>query len=228
MGVLINTVGWVLSAAILGFAISAVFSAWLKLPRRLFLIPYIILSGIFVILFLRSNTIDLVALTSRNWIWGIIAGIVVGAITIVNVRSQPASREATGGALALDLAWLGLAYGVTDAMLLNVVPVLAVWNGFSQAGWTTSWPGRIGSAILALAASLLVTFTYHVGYREYRNTNVGLVLVGNTLITLAYLLSTNPLGALVSHSVMHFAAVLQGPDTTLQLPPHPEHALGNL
>jgi hypothetical protein len=64
-----------------------------------------------------------------------------------------------------------------------------------------------------------------VGYKEFRNKSVGLVLVGNTLITLAYLLSTNPLGAILSHTAMHVAAVIQGPETTIQLPPHRELAL---
>jgi hypothetical protein len=39
-------------------------------------------------------------------------------------------------------------------------------------------------------------------------------------MTLAFLLSGNPLGALISHPAMHVAAVLRGPETTIQLPPH--------
>jgi hypothetical protein len=76
-----------------------------------------------------------------------------------------------------------------------------------------------------LAASLLVTLAYHLGYPEFRSRKVGLVLVGNALITLAYLLSANPLGALISHTVMHLAAVIQGPETTIQLPPHLQTSL---
>ena len=73
-----------------------------------------------------------------------------------------------------------------------------------------------------------MTLTYHVGYAEFRNRSVGLVLVGNSLITLAYLLSTNPLGAILSHTAMHVAAVIQGPETTIQLPPHRELAVDNV
>lgn len=142
-----------------------------------------------------------------------------------NVRSQPASRQSTGGDLVLDIAWLGLAYGIVDALFLNVMPVLAVWAAFSHVGWAGSWPGKIGVGILALLASLWVTLAYHLGYSEFRNRSVGLVLVGNTLITLAYLLSTNPLGAILSHTAMHVAAVIQGPETTIQLPPHRELTL---
>ena len=211
---------WVLAASLLGFGISAVFSGWLKLSRRVFLIPYIGLTSAFLLWFFRANEIYLVALLAKNWIWGVVAGGIVGAFLVNNVRSQPSSRQSTGGDLALDIAWLGLAYGIVDALFLNTMPVLAVWTGFSQVGWAGSWLGKIGVGILALCASLLVTLTYHVGYSEFRNRSVGLVLVGNMLITLAYLLSTNPIGAILSHTVMHIAATIQGPETTIQLPPH--------
>lgn len=100
------------------------------------------------------------------------------------------------------------------------MPVAAVWMGFSEAGWAAAWPGKIAAGIVALLASLLVTLFYHLGYPEFRNRRVLLVLFGNLLITLAYLVSTNPLGAVLSHVVMHVAAVYQGPETMIQLPPH--------
>jgi hypothetical protein len=39
-------------------------------------------------------------------------------------------------------------------------------------------------------------------------------------MSLAYVLSANPLAALLSHIAMHIAAVLQGADSVIQLPPH--------
>ena len=211
---------WVLAASLLGFGISALFSSWLKLSRRVFLIPYVGLTSAFLFWFFQANKVYLVPLLAENWIWGIITGVIVGAFLVNNVRSQPASRQSKGGDLILDIAWLGLAYGIIDALFLNVMPVLAVWCALSQVEWAGSWSGKIGVGILALFASLWVTFTYHVGYSEFRNKSVGLVLVGNALITLAYLLSTNPIGAILSHTVMHIAATIQGPETTIQLPPH--------
>lgn len=214
------SIAWIVAASVLGFGISAIFSGWLNLSRRLFLVPYVALTGAFLTIFVLWHEIDLIALFTRNWIWGVIAGLVVGAFLVNNVRSQPASPRSTGGGLVLDLAWLGLVYGVIDALFLNVMPVVVVWNAFSQGGWADSWPSTIAAGLLALVASLLVTAAYHVGYPEFRNRRVGLVLVGNALITLAYLLSTNPLGAVISHAAMHLAAVWRGPETTIQLPPH--------
>jgi hypothetical protein len=213
-------IGWILAASLLGFGISAVFSSWLKLPRRVFLVPYIVLTIAFLFWFFRAMEIYLPAFLTENWMWGLIAGVIVGAFLVKNVRSQSHSRQAAGGDLLFDIAWLGLTYGIVDALYLNVMPVLAVSIGLSRVGWVTSWPGKIAFGILALAASLLVTFAYHVGYSEYRNKSVGLVLVGNMLITLAYVLSASPLGAVLGHTVMHVAATVQGPETTIQLPPH--------
>lgn len=214
------SLGWVLAAGLLGFAISAVFSGWLRLSRHLFLIPYFALSGILLYGFVRWSQIDPVALFVQNWYWGLLAGTIVGLFLIRNVRSQPASARSTGAGLLADVLWVGLGYGAMDALLLNIMPVVAVWHGFSTVGWTVNWPGKIAVGALALLASLLVTLLYHLGYPEFRNRKVALVLVGNALITLAYLVSTNPLGAVVSHVVMHVAAVYRGPETMIQLPPH--------
>jgi hypothetical protein len=220
MNTFFDTILWILAASLLGFGISAVFSGWLRLSRRVFLIPYIGLIGGFLVWFFRTNAIDLPGLLAENWIWGLVAGLLASILLVKNVRSQPNSRQTSGGELVFDLFWLGLAYGITDALFLNIMPVLAVWAGFSQAGVLDSWLAKIGAGILALLASLFVALAYHLGYREYRNRSVGLVLVGNAVITLAYLLSASPLGALISHTLMHIAATFQGPETTLQLPPH--------
>ncbi len=212
---------WVIVAGLLGFAISAIFSAWLNFSRRLFLVPYVILAGAFLHAYALWSKVDLGALLADNWIVGMVAGILVGIFLVRSVRSQPESRQSAGGELVFDLAWVGLVYGMLDALFLNVMPVLAIWHGFAGIEWAQSSLGRVAVGGLALSASLLVALTYHLGYREFRNRRVGLVLFGNALITLAFLLSGNPLGALISHTLMHLAAVVQGPETTIQLPPHP-------
>ncbi|MGD8626097.1 MAG: hypothetical protein PVF47_10935 [Anaerolineae bacterium] len=211
---------WVLAAGLLGMVIAAIFAGWLQLARRLFLVPYIVLSTAFLYAFCRWSQIDLISLFTQNWHWGLIAGVIVGVFLVKNVMSQPASARSTGAGLLFDVLWVGLGYGAMDALFLNVMPVVVVWTGFSEAGWTAFWSGKIATGAIALLASLLVTLSYHLGYPEFRNRKVSMVLIGNTLITLAYLVSANPLGAVVSHATMHVAAVFRGPETMLQLPPH--------
>ncbi|MFW9913647.1 MAG: hypothetical protein ACFFEU_14310, partial [Candidatus Thorarchaeota archaeon] len=203
-----------------GLFTSAVFSGRMKIPRHRFLVPYIILASIFLLCFFYFDSVNLIDFLLQNWFYGVIAGVIVGVILTRNVMSQPSSTSSSDRNLAVDILWLGIAYGLIDSLLLNVMPVIAVWNGFSQIGLLSTWTWQILAAILGLGASLLVTLLYHLGYTEFRNRKVGFVLIGNTIITLAYLLSTNPLGAILSHIIMHIAAVIRGPETTIQLPPH--------
>ena len=211
---------WVLLAGLLGLFTSAVFSGRMKIPRHRFLVPYIILASIFLLCFFYFDSVNLIDFLLQNWFYGVIAGVIVGVILTRNVMSQPSSTSSSDRNLAVDILWLGIAYGLIDSLLLNVMPVIAVWNGFSQIGLLSTWTWQISAAILGLGASLLVTLLYHLGYTEFRNRKVGFVLIGNTIITLAYLFSTNPLGAILSHIIMHIAAVIRGPETTIQLPPH--------
>lgn len=214
------SMGWVLAASSLGFLISAVFAGRMRLSRRLFLLPYVLLAGLFVYGFFRLNEIELISLFAENWVWGIVAGALLSLYLVKTVKAQPATRQSKGADLAVDMAWAGLVYGMLDALFLNILPVIAVWMGTDQFAWTSTLPGKIAVGVIALLASLLVTLAYHLGYPEFRNKRVLMVLLGNSLITLAFLLSGSPFGSLISHTAMHLAAVLQGPDTTIQLPPH--------
>jgi hypothetical protein len=155
-----------------------------------------------------------------NWMWGLIGAVIVGAFVVKNVLSQRHSAHSKGWLLALDLLWLGVVYGMVDALLLSVVPVLAVCQTFAVLGWTVSWIGKALFGLAAMLASLWVTAAYHFGYPEFRNPKLAAPVFGNGVISLGYLLTGNPLAALVSHIVMHMAAVLHGPETAAQLPPH--------
>lgn len=218
--------GWVIAASGLGFATSAIFAGWMQLSRHRFLVPYVLVTGVFLYSFITANQIDVAALLSRQWGWGVLAGVLVSVFLVRNVRTQPASRQTSGAGLAFDLAWAGVVYGLVDALFLNVMPVVAIWVGTSHLAWAATPEGSALVVLLALSASLLVTLAYHLGYAEFRNRSVGLVLLGNTVITLAFLMSGSPWGSILSHTVMHIAAVLRGPETTIQLPPHQQAGFG--
>jgi hypothetical protein len=122
--------------------------------------------------------------------------------------------------LGFDLLWSGLVYGLTDALLLSVFPVLATWQAFTLLDWTGTWPGKIMVGVIAALTSLFVTIAYHLGYPEYRGKGLMGPVIGNTTMTLGYLLTNNPLAAVLSHIAMHIAGVLRGPASVTQLPPH--------
>lgn len=212
--------GWVVAAGILGFALSAIFAGVLHLPRKLYLIPYIVISGLFFYAFIYWNGISMYDLIRYNWVWGVIGAVLLTVFTVKNVLSQPVSPRPKGFLLVFDLLWSGVAYGLMDALLLTVLPVLATWQAFTLLNWTTNWQGRILVGMLAVIASVLVTVAYHLGYPEYRRTRLFGPVIGNTAMTLGCLLTNNPLAAVFSHIAMHIAAVLHGPASVMQLPPH--------
>ncbi len=151
-----------------GFAIAAVFAGIFRLPRSIYLVAYLALAAPFLYGFARWSNLSIGSLIRHNWVWGLVAAVLVGAFTVRNILSQPASPHSQGLSLALDIAWLGVVYGALDALFLSVLPVLATWQAFSALGWTHTLAGKILVGAIALIASLLVTVAYHLGYPEYR------------------------------------------------------------
>jgi hypothetical protein len=212
---------WLPAAALLGFIIAWFFDGLLHLPRSIYLIPYVALVSLALAAFLRWSGISLLELSRHNWAWGVVGAVLVGAFVVRNVLSQPASSRAKGFRLAFDLLWSGVIYGLVDALLLSVLPVLATWQAFSILGWTAYWPGKIAVGAIAFIASLFITVWYHLGYPEYRLRGaVKGPSIGNGVMTLGYILASNPMTAIFSHIAMHIAGVLHGPATVMQLPPH--------
>jgi hypothetical protein len=212
--------GWIAAAGLLGLATSVIFARFLRLPRSIYLIPYIGFSSLFFYAYLRWSGLSIGDLFRHHWVWGLIGAILLAVWTIKNILSQPASPRSKGFTLAFDLLWSGVVYGLMDALLLSILPVLATWQAFTLLNWTAIWPGKILVGALAVVASLLVTAAYHLGYPEYRGTGLLGPVVGNTAMTLGYLVTNNPLAAVLSHIAMHIAGVLHGPASVVQLPPH--------
>ena len=213
-------VGWLARAAMVGFLSSAFFAGWLRLPRNAFLLPYGIVAAVFLFAYFRASGVDLAAHFRQRPALGALGAAVAGAMVIANVLSQPASTGPEGWELILAILWVGVAYGILDALLLSVMPVVATWLACARVGLTAKPGGLLLAAGLALAASLVVTAAYHLGYPEFRGPQVTGPIIGNAILTAAYLLTRSPLSTTLAHVGMHVAAVLHGMETTVQLPPH--------
>ncbi len=212
---------WIGAAALLGFAVAALFAGALRLPRSIYLLAYLAVTVPFLYTFARWSRLSIGEMIRNNWAWGLVAAVLLGAFTVRNVLTQPASPHAQGLSLAWDIAWLGIVYGTLDALFLSVLPVLATRQAFSSLGMTHTLGGKILVGALALLASLLVTVAYHLGYPEYRvGSGVMGPSIGNGVMSFGYILTNNPLAAVFSHIAMHVAGVLQGPASVIQLPPH--------
>ena len=150
--------------------------------------------------------------------WSVLAT----AFVVRDVFAEPATPGPTGPALGLAILWLGLAYGVADAILLSAFPLLVATALFR--GRLAGLARRAGFVVAVLGLSLIITATYHAGYAQYRahglaRNGLGGPLVGNTIITLPAALSANPLGSLAAHAAMHVAAVVRAYETDVFLPP---------
>jgi hypothetical protein len=211
---------WVSGAALLGWAVAAFFAGALHLTRPLFLIPYVGLTGIFLIGYLRWSGLDWRTHLLHNWQWGLAAAALVGWFVVQSVLRQPHSPTPQGIDLVFNLIWLGLVYGAVDGLMLSVLPVAATWQACTLLGWTKGWPGQIGAGVMALLASLVVTATYHLGYREFQGVAVLWPVLGVGVMSLAYVATRSPLAPVVSHIAMHIAAVWVGLQSAIQLPPH--------
>jgi hypothetical protein len=179
---------WALGAAGLGFAVSSLFAGALHVPRNVFVLPYALAVFAYVYAYVRWSRVRVLSRLRQHWDWGLVGAVLAGTFVVGNVLSQPASPAPGGLELAWLLVWLGVVYGSADALLLSIIPVAATWQAFATLGWTRTWPGRIAAGILALAASMLVAATYHLGFPEYGSGGLLAPIIGNSVMSLEALL----------------------------------------
>jgi hypothetical protein len=211
---------WILAAGGIGWAASFSFGNVLHLSRYTFISVYSAMAISFLVAYFRWSQSNIAAHFKRHLWLGLIGAGVFSLVMVMGVVRQGRSAPPGGSELAFALLWLGIVYGVVDAFLLTVMPVLATFQFFERAHSVTGAAGRIFRAAAAMAASLFVTGAYHLGYAEFQGEVVMLPLIGNAIITFGYLLTANPITPIVAHVAMHVAAVLWGIETTVQLPPH--------
>ncbi len=141
---------WVVAASAFGFLVTAVFSGLLELPRAWFVAIYLVLTVLFLTAYVRWSRPDLGSLIRYRWHWGVVGGSLVAMTMVLSVQRMEASPRLEGAWLLFDLLWLGVLYGIVDALLLNVLPVVAVWTALAELGRTGIWTKRIMTGILAL------------------------------------------------------------------------------
>ena len=212
-----GTIWWILLLAGSGFAMSFLGAGMARLTRDAMVLAYLVIVGALLLVYVRSTGVPLRETLFRRWRVGLLAGLALGALLTLNVLAQPGSPTPSGLHLVWNLLWLGVLYGIVDALLLNVLPGWIVGSG--PAHEVADRP-LLRHASTALGASLLVTAAYHLGYHEFRGPALIQPLIGNALLTLGFLITQSPASAMVGHVIMHAAAVLHGMETTVQLPPH--------
>ena len=209
-----SPVVWPLAAGTVGLFSAGLFSSWLQVPRAWFVTAHTLATAAVAAAYMSSTGTRPSAILAR-WRPGVVAGLIAGAVLIRGVLSQPGS--ALPHAPVAAILWLGAVYGTVDALLLNIIPVHPLESTLPVGA---DWRDVLRRSVAALGASLVVTALYHLGFAEFRGPELIQPLIGNAVITAAYLVSRSPLAAILSHVTMHIAAAVHGMNSAVQLPPH--------
>jgi hypothetical protein len=212
---------WLGAGIAVSFAVPYVLADRLELPRDLY---YGLYGAAVLTLFagwMRDTGQSLRALLSRRLPWAIGLGLLAAAASVaVVLATEDATARPGGVELAGAILWRGLFYGAIDGLLLTAFPILVVFAAFSGRRLRRRRGGYAAVATIALAASMLVTATYHLGYGDFRSAKVRKPIAGDLIWAAPVLATANPVGAPIAHAGLHVAAVTHSYETDLFLPPH--------
>ena len=211
---------WIAWGVLVGFGSSFIFGDLLTLPTDLYYLIYFGIIITFFSIYIRKTQLKLKEWFSKRFVWGILLGLIFGALMVKNVLSEPETERFTGTYLAWLIFWRGLVYGVIDGLFLSSFPWIVTWRAFDVG--KKPWSGKIAFGFVAWLFILGVTTAYHLGYSDFRSRKIIQPNIGNTIISVPTLVSANPIGSPITHAIMHSAAIIHCPKTELFLPPHRE------
>jgi hypothetical protein len=218
---------WLFALALGSFLVTWIFTDLLRFARTAYIGVLTVVTAGFLFGYLSWSNADWGAFISYQWFWGLVGAVITGPL-LVAIMVQGARRAHSrvlaltprpeGLHLAATLLWEGVVYGIDEGLLLSVLPVLMTWQALSVLGWTQSWLGVVFSGAVALVASVFVIVVHHLGYQEFRGPAVAGAAISCSILSLAYLLTMNPLAAMGGHIIAHSGVVLLG----RELPPPQE------
>jgi hypothetical protein len=213
----LDALGWLAAIAAAGFLITWALTSRLGMRRTPYIAALALLTGGLTLGYLTWSDTDLTSFATNRWGWGLLGAVVSGALLARLSRHQPHGPRSQGWRLAATLAWEGVVYGSTEGLLLSVLPVLVTWQAFAAHGWTSGTAKAVVAGTAAMLASLAVIVIHHLGYRGFQHrAALPPVMIGCGLLSLAYLLTTSPLAAVVGHILLHTALTLRG----TEMPPY--------
>jgi hypothetical protein len=213
----LGALGWLSAIAAASFLVAWVLTSLLEVRRTPYIGVLALLTGGLTWGYLAWSDTSLTSFATNRWGWGLAGAAVAGALLARLSRHQPSGARPQGWRLAATLAWEGVVYGMTEGLLLSVLPVLVTWQALAAHGWTSGIGRSLVAGIVAMAASLAVIVIHHLGYRGF-HTRAALapVMVGCGLLSLAYLLTASPLAPVGGHLILHTALNLRG----TEMPPY--------
>lgn len=210
---------WLAGGVALFFAVPFVGADKIGLQPDLFYLCYFTIAVSWFAVFWRTYSDQLRDLLRLNWQWSLVVGAIAGVGVAAIVFSSAATAHPDGWQWWFEIVWRGVVYGSVDALTLFVFPAAIAF--LLMHGDRSGTKRKIGYAGLALALSLVVSTSYHLGYPEYRDSDLRSPLMGTVMANSATMLTGNPVGAFLTHGTAHLSAVVhqeQGGPTQM-LPP---------
>ncbi|MGV8967962.1 MAG: hypothetical protein ACOH2F_17015 [Cellulomonas sp.] len=208
---------WLAGGLALSFAIPYLGSDVLKLPLTGYYLCYFVITLTFLGAYVRTTNINPVALVRRRWRSSLTLGVLAGALVITRVLSEVTTPGPSGIRLAFELIWRGVAYGTVDALLLTAFPCLITLS--LLGGNVSGTLQKLAYVICSMILILTITTVYHLGFEQFRRDGISAPLIGNTMISVPMLATTNPIGSILAHASMHIAATTHAYETPTFLPP---------
>jgi len=209
---------WIPAAGLLSWATAFLFGDLIALPVDLYYLIYFSIVLAFVAAYVRITGVDLARWVRRRIAWAVPLGILGGVALMAAVLARPATPPLEGAGLVWALAYRGVLYGAVDGILLFAFPWLVAWRALDAEGGTRRM--RAAAAAVALGGTLLITTTYHLGYRDFRSQKIVMPNIGSVIGGVPTLVAANPAASVISHAMMHVTSVIHSPDSDLFLPPH--------
>ncbi|HYN32035.1 MAG TPA: hypothetical protein VES40_05380 [Ilumatobacteraceae bacterium] len=220
---------WIAGGMAVGFLVPFVFADRLGVQRDVYYGIYGVVVISFLTVWMRFTHQNLSEMIHRRLTAAIVLGVVfAGVMAVVVLRTADATSRPGGVALFGAVVWRGVFYGAIDGLLLSAFPILAVFAAFAGTEFRARRSGTLAIGALALVASLMMTGVYHLGYAQFRSSDIRSPLTGDVLWGVPTLLTLNPIGAPIAHIGLHVTAVLHSYDTDLFLPPHPTSSPSDL
>lgn len=210
-----STVRWFGAGALVAFLIPLGGADLLELHHDLYLLVYFTVAGTFLASFAAHHQIDWRGwLRTRMW-WSVGTGALVAFAIVRKILSESGMDHPDGAYFWFELAWRGVLYGTMDALLLFVFPATVAYLLLRDRDRRR----RLRFAGLTLVLSLGITATYHLGYPQFRGSDLVQPEIGAVVAWVPTALTGNPIGAVVVHDAYHVAANVHTYRSEIYLPP---------
>lgn len=212
---------WLAGGTVVSFLLPFVLADQIGLHRDVFYGIYgLAVIGLFIG-WTRDTGQSLSEMCARRWRLTLVLATVFAAISVlIGLQAEDAGPTPAGISLAGSILWRGLFYGAVDGLLLSAFPILVVFAAFAGSRLRARRGGVVAIGAVALAVSVLVTATYHLGYSDFRSSKVRKPMTGDLVWSVPTLATLNPIGAPIAHAALHVTAVSHNSETDLFLPPH--------